>query len=218
MKLYGHWRSLAAFRVRIALNLKGLAPETVYIDLAKGEQRQDAYRAINPAMVVPSLEDGAGLPLTQSLAIIEYLEETHPQPPLLPAEPRARARVRALALIHAADAHPLVVPHVRNFLEHDLKLDEAQRLAWIRHVVTRGFAALEASLARDPATGKFCHGDQPTLADICLVGHVVGGGYFNIDAGPYPTVKRIADTCLALDAFARAHPLKQPDAPPGGVH
>jgi maleylacetoacetate isomerase/maleylpyruvate isomerase len=218
MKLYGHWRSLAAFRVRIALNLKGLEAETVYVDLAKGEQRSDAYRAVNPQMVVPTLIDGDGPPLTQSLAIISYLDETYREPPLMPGDPRARARVRALALIHAADAHPLVVPHVRNFLEHELKLDEAQRLKWITHVVTRGFAAFEASLARDPATGKFCHGDQPTLADICLVGHVVGGGYFNIDAKPYPTVKRIADTCLALDAFARAHPLKQPDAPPGGVH
>jgi maleylacetoacetate isomerase len=218
MKLYGHWRSLAAFRVRAALNLKGLTAETVYIDLAKGEQRTDAYRSVNPAMVLPTLIDGAGPPLTQSLAIIEYLEETHPTPPLLPAEPRARARVRALAMIHAADAHPLVVPHVRNFLEHELELGEPERLKWIRHVILRGFEALEASLARDPATGKFCHGDQPTLADICTVGHVLGGGYFNIDAAPYPTVKRIADTCLALDAFARAHPLNQPDAPKGGAH
>jgi maleylacetoacetate isomerase len=218
MKLYGHWRSLATLRVRIALNLKGIATEDVYVDLSKGEQRSDAYRAVNPEMMLPSLVDGAAPPLFQSLAIIEYLDETHPKPPLLPADPRARARVRALALIHIADAHPLIVPRVRNFFEQEFKLSEAQRLKWIHTVFIQAFDALEANLARDPATGKFCHGDQPSLADICLVAHAVGAGYFNVDTAPYPTVRRIVDACMAIDAFARAHPLKQPDAPKGGAH
>ncbi len=218
MRLYGNWRSLAALRVRIALNLKGIEPEIVYVDLAKGEQRSDAYRIINPEMVLPTMFDGDGPPLFQSLAIMEYLDETHPAPPLLPADPRGRARVRGLAMIHACDAHPLVVPRVRNFLEHEFKLDEAQRLKWITMVFTDGLAALEANLARDDATGKFCHGDQPTMADICLVAHSIGCGYFNLDTKPYPTVSRIVDTCLQLDAFARAHPLKQPDAPKSGAH
>ena len=218
MKLYGHWRSLATLRVRIALNLKGIATEDAYVDLSKGEQLGDAYRKINPEMMLPTLVDGDGPPLFQSLAIIEYLDETYPTPPLLPTEPRARARVRGLAMIHAADAHPLVVPRVRNFFEHEFKVSEAQRLKWIHMVVTKGFEALEANLAHDPGTGIFCQGDQPTIADICLVAHAIGAGYFNIDTSPYPTARRIVDACLAIDAFARAHPLKQPDAPKGGAH
>ena len=218
MKLYGHWRSLASLRVRIALNLKGIEPDIVFVDLSKGEQFSDAYRAVNPEMVLPSLIDGDGPPLFQSMAILEYLEETHPKPPLLPADPRGRARVRALSLIHAADAHPLIVPRARNFLEQEFKLDEAQRLKWIQHFFIKACEALEANLSRDPGTGRFCHGDQPTLADICLVSHAVGAGFFNLDLAPYPTMRRIVDSCMALDAFARAHPLKQPDAPKGGVH
>ncbi|HUA52717.1 MAG TPA: maleylacetoacetate isomerase [Candidatus Sulfotelmatobacter sp.] len=218
MKLYGHWRSLATLRVRIALNLKGIATEDAYVDLSKGEQLTDAYRKINPEMMLPTLVDGDGPPLFQSLAIIEYLDETHPTPPLLPKEPRARARVRGLAMIHAADSHPLLVPRVRNFFEREFKLDEAQRLKWIHMVLTKGFEALEANLTHDPGTGKFCQGDQPTIADICLVAHSIGAGYFNVDTAPYPTARRIVDACMAIDAFARAHPLKQPDAPKGGAH
>ena len=218
MKLYGHWRSLATLRVRIALNLKGIEPEVVFVDLSKGEQHSDAYRAVNPEMVLPTLIDGDGRALFQSLAILEYLDETHPNPALLPSDPRGRARVRALALIHAADAHPLIVPRARNFLEHEFKLDEAQRLKWIQHFFTKAFEALEANLARDPGTGRFCHGDQPTIADICTVAHAIGAGFFKLDLAPYPTVRRIVDACMALDAFARAHPLKQPDAPKGGAH
>ncbi len=218
MKLYGHWRSLASLRVRIALNLKGIEPEVVFIDLSKGEQFSDSYRAVNPEMVLPTLIDGDGPALFQSMAILEYLDETHPKPALLPADPRGRARVRALALIHAADAHPLIVPRVRNFFEQEFKLSEAQRLKWIHMVFIKAFEALEANLAHDPGTGKFCHGDQPTMADICLVAHAIGAGYFNFDMTPYPTARRIVDACMGLDAFARAHPLKQPDAPKGGVH
>jgi maleylacetoacetate isomerase len=218
MKLYGHWRSLATLRVRIALNLKGIAPEVVFVDLSKGEQHADSYRAVNPEMVLPTLIDGDGPPLFQSLAILEYLDETHPEPPLLPQDPRGRARVRALALIHAADAHPLIVPRARDFLAQEFKLDEAQRLAWIRNFLTKGLEALEANLARDPGTGRFCHGDRPTIADICTVAHAIGCGFFKLDLAPYPTVRRIVDACMAIDAFARAHPLKQPDAPQGGAH
>lgn len=218
MKLYGHWRSLATLRVRIALNLKGIEPETVYIDLSKGEQCSAAYRAVNPEMVLPTLIDGDGPPLFQSLAILEYLDETHPRPPLLPVDPRARARVRGLALIVAADAHPLIVPRARNFLQNEFHLDEPARLSWIHHFFNAALSALEANLTRDPATGRFCQGDEPTLADICLTSHAVGAGFFKVDLTPFPTVQRIFDNCMALDAFARAHPLKQPDAPPGGVH
>jgi maleylacetoacetate isomerase len=218
MKLYGHWRSLATLRVRIALNLKGIEPEVVFIDLSKGEQLTDSYRAVNPEMVLPTLIDGDGPALFQSMAILEYLDETHPKPRLLPTDPRARARVRALALIVAADAHPLIVPRARNFLEQEFKLDEAQRLKWIRNFFIKACDALEANLTRDPGTGRFCQGDQPTVADICLFSHATGAGFFKIDLTPYPTVRRIVDNCTAIDAFARAHPLKQPDAPQGGVH
>jgi maleylacetoacetate isomerase len=217
MKFYSFWRSLASFRVRIALNIKGIVPDEVLdIDLLRGEQRQVAFRAINPQMLIPAIVDGDGPVLFQSLAIMEYLEETHPQPRLLPADPRGRARVRALSGIVASDSHPLIVPRIRNFMEHELKLDEPARMTWIRHWVNEGLAALEAHLARDEETVTYCHGEAVTMADICLVSHVVGAGFFKVDTAPYPTVTRIADTCLALDAFARAHPLKQPGAPTAG--
>ncbi|HVY57095.1 MAG TPA: maleylacetoacetate isomerase [Xanthobacteraceae bacterium] len=213
MKLFSFWRSLATFRVRIALNLKGIAPEVVEIDLMQGRQREEAYRRVNPQMVIPALVDGDGPVLFESLAIIEYLDETHPTPPLLPREPRARARVRGLAQIVACDAHPLVVPRVREFLEHEFRLDEPQRMAWCRHWIVEALRVLESHLANEPETGRFCHGDQVTMADLCLVSHAVGAKLFKVDLAPYPTVSRITDTCLAIDAFARAHPLRQPGAP-----
>ncbi|MDH4188634.1 MAG: maleylacetoacetate isomerase [Betaproteobacteria bacterium] len=217
MKLYGYWRSLATFRVRIALNLKGIAHEEAIVDLQKGEQLQAAYRSVNPQGVLPSLfdDDGAadGAPLFQSLAILEYLDETHPQPPLLPKAARDRSRVRALALIAAADTHPLVVPRIRNYLEQELGVAEPARMAWCRHWIAQGCAALEANLAADPRTGRFCHGDSVTLADVCLAGHMVGAKLFDVNTSAYPTCERIRDACLALDAFAKAHPLAQPGAP-----
>lgn len=217
MKFYSFWRSLASFRVRIALNIKGIVPDEVLdIDLLKGEQRQVAFRAINPQMLIPAIVDGDGPVLFQSLAIMEYLEETHPRPRLLPADPRGRARVRALSGIVASDSHPLIVPRIRNFMDHELKLDEPARMTWIRHWVNEGLAALEGHLARDEETATYCHGAAASMADLCLVSHVVGAGFFQVDTASYPTVKRIADTCLALDAFARAHPLKQPGAPAAG--
>ena len=213
MKFYSFWRSLAAFRVRIAMNLKGIVPdEVVTIDLIKGDQRQEAYKKINPQMLLPALVDGDGPVLFQSLAIIEYLDETHPQPPLLPKEPRARARVRGLAQIVACDSHPLLVPRVREYLEHQLKLDEPTRMTWCRHWINEALTALETHL-KDKATGRYCHGDAISVADICLVSQAAGAKFFGVDTTPFPTVNRIVDTCLALDAVARAHPLKQPGAP-----
>ena len=214
MKLFSFWRSLATYRVRIALNLKGIVPdEVIDVNLMQGKQREESYRKVNPQMVLPALIDGDGPVLFQSLAIIEYLDETQPKPPLLPGDPRGRARVRGLAMITSSDAHPLLVPSVREFLEHEFKLDEAQRLKWSRHWVTLGLEAYEDLLSRDQATGKFCHGDAVTLADLCLVSHVVAAQYNQLDLKPYPTVRRINDACMAVDAFARAHPLRQPGAP-----
>ena len=218
MKLYSFWRSLATFRVRIALNLKGLAPDVVNIDLMKGQQCEPDFRTLNPQMLIPALIEDDGRALFQSLAILEYLDEVRPSPPLLPSEPYGRARVRALAMIVACDAHPLIVPRVRNFLERELKLDEATRLKWIRHWIGEALVALETHLGRDPQTGRYCHGDSVTTADICLVSQAVGARLFDVDLTPYPTVTRIVDACLSQDAFARAHPLKQPGAPASVTH
>ena len=214
MKLYGYWRSQAAYRVRVAMNLKGIPPaEDETLDLAKGDQFNPDYRRINPQMVVPSLIDGSGPALTQSMAIMEYLEETHPNPPLLPRDARDRARVRALALIPVAEIHPLMVPRVRNYIEKDLKLGEAVRVQWIRHWVELGLTAIESLLKNDPRTGRFAHGDSPTIADICLAGQVIGAQNSDCDVSAYPTMMRIFNTCMALDAFSSAHPRKRPDAP-----
>jgi maleylacetoacetate isomerase len=196
------------------MNVKGMPPEeNEALDLAKGEQFNDAYRRINPQSVVPALIDGPGPALTQSMAIMEYLEETRPNPPLLPTAPRDRARVRALAMIPIAEIHPLMVPRVRNYVEKDLKLGEAVRVEWIRHWVGLGLTAMEALLNGDPRTGKFCHGDTITMADICLAGQVIGAQNSDCDVKPYATIMRIFSECMKLDAFALAHPRKQPDAP-----
>ena len=217
MKLYGFWRSLATYRVRVALSLKGVAVDNESIDLLKGKQHTDEYRAVNPQGVVPALVlDDGGPPLFQSLAILEYLEETHPQPPLLPKDPRGRARVRGLALIAAADGHPLVVPRVRTFLEKELKVEEPERNRWLAHWTLRALEAIEGHLAKESETGRFCHGDQVTLADICLASQVIGAlAYFNCDTSTVPAVMRVYNACMAIDAFSRAHPLKQQGA---GAH
>ena len=213
MKLFSFWRSLATFRVRIALNLKGIAPdEIVEINLVKGDQRGDAFRKVNPMMAIPALVEDDGTVLFESLAILEYLDETHPNPPLLPREPKARARARALAQICACDTHPLIVPRVREFLADEYKIDEAGVLNWGHHWHTQSLVALEAHL-NSPQTGRYCQGDQVTVADICLAGQAVGASYFKRDLAPYPTVKRIVDELFTIDAFVRAHPLKQPGAP-----
>lgn len=212
MKLHGYFRSSAAYRVRIALNLKGLGAEHLPHHLRKGEQCAPSYLAINPQGLVPALENDAGTVLTQSVAIIEWLDETHPNPPLLPKDARGRARVRGLAQIVACDSHPLIVPRVREYLEHELALDEPARMAWCRHWHTRALTALEAHLGAKE-TGRFCHGDQVTLADICLASQAAGAKFFNVDTAPFPNFARIAEACQKIDAFARAHPLKQPGAP-----
>ena len=219
MKLFSFWRSLATFRVRIALNLKGLSPEVVDVDLLKGQQRNPEFRAVNPQMVHPGAGRGRRPACCSSRwRSSNILDETRPDPPLLPKDPFDRARVRGLALIVACDAHPLVVPRIRNYLEHELKLDEPTRLKWIRHWSNEALTALETHLSRDPQTGRYCHGDAITMADICVVTHAVGAKLFEVDLKPYPTVTRIVDECLEIDAFARAHPLKQPGAPAGGGH
>jgi maleylacetoacetate isomerase len=213
MKLYTYWRSLATFRVRIALNLKGLAVDPIYVDLDAGEQRRPEFRAVNPQMVLPALVEDDGNVLFQSLAIIEYLDEVHPEPPLLPADPRGRARVRALSLITVADSHPLIVPRVRGHLGATFKLDDAGKMAWVRHWFAAGLDAFEGHLGRDAATGVYCHGDRVTMADLCLVSHALGYRVFKGGLDDYPTVKRIVETCMADDRFARAQPLRQPGAP-----
>jgi maleylacetoacetate isomerase len=213
MKIFSFWRSLATYRVRIALNLKGLVPdEIIEVNLMKGQQRQAEFRAVNPMMAIPALVDGDGPALFESLAIIEYLDETHPNPPLLPRDPRGRARVRGLAQIVACDSHPLIVPRVREYLEHEFKLDEAARTKWCQHWHTAALTALEAHLA-GPATGRYCHGDTITLADICLASQAAGARFFNVDTARFTNFSRIANSLATIDAFARAHPLKQPGAP-----
>jgi maleylpyruvate isomerase len=212
MKVYDFFRSSAAYRLRIALNLKGLAPERVFVHLRKNEQRADAYLALNPQGLVPVLVTDGGDVLTQSLAIIEYLDETHPQPPLLPTDPLGRARVRSIALAVACDVHPLNNLRVLRYLANTLHVTEAQKDAWYAHWVSDGLATLEARLAREPATGRFCHGDVPTLADVVLVPQLANARRFAVDVAPFPTLIRIEAACLALPPFDAAQPHRQPDA------
>ncbi|MDR5812265.1 maleylacetoacetate isomerase [Caballeronia sp. LZ033] len=213
MKLYSYFRSSAAYRVRIALNLKGLDYEYAAIHLLRdgGEQLKADYRAVNPDGIVPALVDGDDT-LTQSLAIIEYLEETHPEPPLLPKHPADRAFVRSVALQVACEIHPLDNLRVLKYLKHQVKVPEESKDAWYRHWVETGFASLEQRLAADRRVGALTFGDTPTVADLCLVPQVFNARRFGIDVSRYPTIERIADHAGTLDAFARAAPAQQPDA------
>jgi len=214
MKLFSYWRSLATYRVRIALNLKGIKPdEVITVNLHEGKQRDEQYRKINPMMAIPALIEDDGTVLFESLAILEYLDETHPNPPLLPKDPKARARVRGIAQIIACDTHPLIVPRVREYLAEAYKIDEVGVMQWGHHWHTKSLIALETNLTGSKDTGRFVHGDQLTIADICLCGQAVGAHYFKVDLAPYPTFKRIVDECNKIEAVARAHPLKQPGAP-----
>lgn len=214
MKLYSYFRSSAAYRVRIALNLKGLDYDMVPVHLLRdgGEQLKAEYRAINANALVPSFVDG-DLTLNQSLAIIEYLEEQYPQSPsLLPGDAAARAQIRALAQDIACDIHPIDNLRVLKYLKHTLAVSEEQKNAWYIHWVETGFAALEARLAAQPQPGKFMFGDVPTLADCCLVPQVYNANRFKIDMTRYPRIAAVNANCLALDAFQRATPEAQPDA------
>jgi maleylacetoacetate isomerase len=211
MKLYDYFRSSAAFRVRIALNLKGLAPERSFVHLRKGDQHADEYLALNPQGLVPSLVTDAGEVLTQSLAILEWLDETYPHPPLLPADAGGRARVRAIALAIACDIHPIDNLRVLQYLERELGVDEAKRNDWYRHWIERGFEAIERLLAgRSP--GRFCFGDSPTLADVCLVPQVANSQRLKMPLDRYPRIQAINEACLAVPAFDAARPENQPDA------
>ena len=210
MKLHTYFRSSAAFRVRIALNLKGLAYEPAFVHLPRGEHRGPGYGAINPQALVPTLEDAGNL-LTQSLAIIEYLEETHPRPPLLPADPPGRARVRSLALLIACEIHPLNNLRVLQHLKRSLGQTDEQVNAWYRHWIADGLGKFEAHLAKAGGGGAFCHGDAPSMADCCLVPQIFNAQRYQCDTTPYPRTMRVFAECMKLDAFDRAQPSKQPD-------
>ncbi len=213
MILHDYWRSSAAFRVRIALALKGIEPGRRYVHLRKGEQRAPGHLAKHPLGLVPVLEDGATT-LTQSLAILEYLEETHPKPPLLPAKPDERAWVRAVALAVACEIHPLNNLRVLRYLERELQADEAARGRWYAHWVAEGLGAIERMLAARPGPGPFCLGATPTIADACLVPQVFNAWRFKVPVEPYPLVGAVVEACLALPAFDASRPERQPDAEP----
>ena len=211
MKLYGYFRSSASYRVRIALSLKGLGYDLAPVHLRRSEQRAPEFLERNPQGLVPALEDDGSM-LTQSLAIIEYLEERFPEPPLLPPALVDRAWVRAMAQIVACDIHPINNLRVLQYLENDLGLDDDARAAWARRWIDDGFAAMEAMLKGDPRTGRHCFGDGPTLADVCLVPQVFNSRRVGVDLDRYPTLARIHDDCMRLPAFADQAPERQPDA------
>lgn len=210
--LHSYFRSSTSIRLRAALNLKGLAYDTVAWHLRKGEQRSAAYLAKNPQGLVPSLELDDGTVLTQSLAIIEYLDEVHPEPPLLPPGPADRARARAIACAVACEIHPVNNLRILDYLRTAFGADDAAVTAWFRHWVAATFAPLESMLAGDSRTGRFCHGDRPGLADICIHAQVLNNRRFGVDMQPYPTIRRIFEACTALPAFVAAAPENQPDA------
>lgn len=210
--LYGYFRSSAAYRVRITLNLKGLDYDQVPVNLVKVEQRSGEHLTRNPQGMVPSLVQDDSSVINQSLAICEYLNEVHPEPALLPIDALARARVRALAQSVACEIHPLNNLRVLKYLVGELGVDEAAKLKWYRHWIAEGFAALEATLSTASSSGDFCHGDTPTLADICLIPQVYNAERFGCDLSAYPVIQRIATQCRSIEAFKKAAPEVQPDA------
>lgn len=214
MTLYSYWRSSAAYRVRIALHLKRLPFDTVSVNLLLdgGSQHSDDYRALNPQELVPVLRHGNRI-LRQSMAIIEYLDETWPDTSLLPSTTRERARVRALAQTIGCDIHPLNNRRVLRFLEQQWQVPLPEREEWARHWIRTGFAAIELLLAENPSTGEFCEGERPGLADCCLIPQVYNADRFGVSLDAYPTIARINASCLALPAFDAARPENQPDAP-----
>lgn len=214
LRLHSYWRSSAAYRVRIGLNLKGLAYELLPVHLVRdgGQQHHPDYVRLNPQHMVPTLLHG-GRVLRQSLAILEYLDESWPERPLLPAAARDRARVRSLSQLVAADVHPLGNLRVLRYFEHEWRVPPVERDAWVRHWIVEGFQAMEALLADDLVTGAYCHGEAPGMADCCLVPQVYNARRFGVDMTPFPTLSRIEQACLALPAFQHASPECQPDAP-----
>ena len=214
IRLYSYWRSSAAYRVRIALNLKGMPYETLPVHLARGDQHQAPFSDLNPQELVPVLLHGSRI-LRQSMAIMEYLDETWPTPPLMPTTARDRQRVRAIAQMIACDIHPLNNLRVLQFFENTWNVPQPERDAWVRHWMQVGFEALEDTLADNPSTGTFCDGEMPTMADCCLVPQVYNAVRFGVDMAPYRTIRRINEACLALEAFEAARPENQPDAPVG---
>jgi maleylacetoacetate isomerase len=212
-ELYAFWRTAATHRVRIALNMKGLVALERFVDLDKSEQTSQEYLAISPAGVIPALIENGHPPLTQSMAILEFLEEKVPTPPLLPSDLHGRARVRSIAALLATDTNPLLPPRVKKYLTSHGGFDDVAWHAWQVHWLTSNLESLERRLAVDPQTGRFCHGDTPTMADICLVSIVFRAQGLQIDLSGTPTIRDIVKNCAALDAFARAHPLLQEGAP-----
>lgn len=210
--LYNFFRSSTSVRVRVALNLKGVAYDQRPVHLRKGEQRDGAYLALNAQGLVPTLVMEDGTTLTQSLAIMEYLDEVYPQPPLLPADAKGRARVRALAYAVACEIHPLNNLRVLQHLRKHYGADEQGQAVWFRHWVAQTFAPIEVWLAKSPETGRFCHGDTPSIADICLFAQALNNRRFDVDMSPYPTIARIGEHCAALTEFQAALPERQPDA------
>jgi maleylacetoacetate isomerase len=212
-ELYGFWRTSATFRVRVALNLKGLSAREHFVNIDKGEQRSDSFLKINPLGGLPVLIQAGHPPLTQSLAILEYLDEVHPEPPLLPRDPHGRARVRGIAAMLAADTHPFITPRVRGYLAEHGGFNPDQFRQWQSHWLTTGLQAVEFRLTHEAGTGDFCHGDRPGLADICLVSITAVMQVFKINVPDIPTVERIVARCNAMEAFAKADPYKQEGAP-----
>lgn len=210
--LYGYWRSLAAFRVRAALNLKNIPYEEKLIDLSAGEQFSDSFHQLNPQHVIPLL-DHDGKHITQSLAILEYIDENWVEKSLLPKDAYLKSRVRSLAQITIADTHPLIVPRVRRYLNETYGADEEQQANWARHWFTLGTKAIEDRLNQDDLSGNFCNGDEISIADIALTSHVIGAKLFQSDLTIAPKLMKIIGRCLEIEAIAKAHPLKQPGAP-----
>jgi len=213
LQLYAYWRSMAAYRVRVALGMKGIHVHEIPIDLDAGEQLAPEFLAVNPEGAVPALIEPGQPPLTQSIAILEYLDERYPEPPLLPTDLRARARVRSLAALIVSDTHPMIVPRVRKYLMARGGFDDAAWHNWRINWLMRGLTAMETRLAGDPATGTFCQGDQVTIADICLASLVAVAKVLNFEAADVPTVKSIVARCEEIEAFARANPMRQAGAP-----
>jgi maleylacetoacetate isomerase len=216
-ELYSFWRTSATYRVRVAFNLKGVKPKEVNVNLDTGEQRSEAFLKLNPMGGIPALidhgPDQTSTPLTQSLAILEFIDETYPTPALLPSDAHGRARVRSIAAMLAADTHPMITPRVKKYLTSTGKFDDAAWKAWQTHWFTTGLQALETRLAHDSATGVFCHGDTPTMADICLASIIAVMRVFKIEVADIPTVMRVMEACEKLDAFAKAAPHLQVGAP-----